>query len=143
MLSRHLMNTIYSTITSVVTFYSPHIPKLSAYALNINRGRGTISTGISVRTGVLSIDLPVDHRSTDRAVSPYWPIDRVNRYIIHAISCGQNHRQKIYRISGVLSFALTARSGGLGYSYSSAVVSRYLHVVLAGETESSACNGMQ
>ena len=41
LLSRHLMNTIYSTITSVVTFYSPHIPKLSAYALNINRGRGT------------------------------------------------------------------------------------------------------
>ena len=39
-LSRHLMNTIYSTITSVVTFYSPHIPKLSARALNINRGRG-------------------------------------------------------------------------------------------------------
>ena len=40
-LSRHLMNTIYSTITSVVTFYSPHIPKLSARALNINRDRGT------------------------------------------------------------------------------------------------------
>ena len=44
LLSRHLMNTIYSTITSVVTFYSPHIPKLSAYALNINRGRGTSMT---------------------------------------------------------------------------------------------------
>ena len=44
LLSIHLMNTIYSTITSVVTFYSPHIPKLSAQALNINMGRGTRSS---------------------------------------------------------------------------------------------------
>ena len=48
LLSRHLMNTIYSTITSVVTFYSPHIPKLGAYAPNINRGRGTRPTGESI-----------------------------------------------------------------------------------------------
>ena len=41
LLSIHLMNTIYSTITSVVTFYSPHIPKLSAIALNIDMGLGT------------------------------------------------------------------------------------------------------
>ena len=49
LLSRHLMNTIYSTITSVVTFYSPHIPKLSAYALNINRGRGTRTRVTDIR----------------------------------------------------------------------------------------------
>ena len=41
LLSRHLMNTIYSTITSVVTFYSPHIPKLSVRTLNIDMARGT------------------------------------------------------------------------------------------------------
>ena len=44
LLSRHLMNTIYSTITSVVTFYSPHIPKLSAIVCNIDMGRGTRSS---------------------------------------------------------------------------------------------------
>ena len=95
-------------------------------------------------------------RSTDRAVSAYWPMDLgqsihnsyfhamraqitcVFSVIIHqnidpkstenpatcrtarmhdfgiSICCGQNHRQKKHRIYGVLSFALTPRSGGLG-----------------------------
>ena len=33
-----------------------------------------------------------------------------------SICCGPNHRQKKHPISGVLSFALTLRSGGLGRS---------------------------
>ena len=41
LLSIHLMNTVYSTIISIVTFYSPHIPKLGAIAPNIKMGRGT------------------------------------------------------------------------------------------------------
>ena len=45
LLLTHRKNTFRSTITSIVTLYSPHIPKLSVAAtLNIDMGRGTIGT---------------------------------------------------------------------------------------------------
>ena len=53
----------------------------------------------------------IDPKSTENPDT--WRAARMHDVAI-AICCGQNHLQKKHRHGGVLSFALTARSGGLG-----------------------------
>ena len=54
----------------------------------------------------------IDPKSTENPDT--WREARMHDVGI-AICCGQDHRQKKHPYTGVLSFALTARSGGLGY----------------------------
>ena len=53
----------------------------------------------------------IDPKSTENPAT--WRAARMHDFGI-SICCGQNHSQKKHRIYGVLSFALTPRSGGLG-----------------------------
>ena len=53
----------------------------------------------------------IDPKSTENPAT--WRGARMHDFGI-SICCGQNHRQKKHRVHGVLSFALTPRSGGLG-----------------------------
>ena len=57
----------------------------------------------------------IDPKSTENPAT--WRAARMHDFGI-SIFRGQNHRQKKHPCSGVLSFALTARSGGLGTGYS-------------------------
>ena len=55
----------------------------------------------------------IDPKSTENPAT--WQEARMHDFGISGC-CLQNHRQKKHPHAGVLSFALTARSGGLGYS---------------------------
>ena len=56
----------------------------------------------------------IDAKSTENPAT--WRTARMHDLGL-PICCCQNHIQKKHPVRGVLSFALTPRSGGLGYSY--------------------------